>query len=202
MPNAIICPTVTAFDLDSYKVQMDVIKPFASYVHIDVMDGELAPTKSPPLNELWWHDSLSADIHLMFKRPEEVIDDLIKLKPSLVIVHFEAEGDLTNIATLLRGAGIKVGLAVLQETPIDSALSSLEYFDQLLIFSGHLGFHGGVADLGLLFKARIARQHFPDIQISWDGGINDLNAKSLINDGINVLNVGGYIQNSDDPINA
>jgi pentose-5-phosphate-3-epimerase len=75
-------------------------------------------------------------------------------------------------------------------------------FDQVLIFSGHLGYHGGEADLGLLDKVAKVRAHHPEAEIAWDGGINDQNAAKLVAGGVNVLNVGGYIQNSSTPQEA
>jgi pentose-5-phosphate-3-epimerase len=72
-------------------------------------------------------------------------------------------------------------------------------FDHVLVFSGNLGHHGGEADLGLLDKVRSIREHHPEVEIGWDGGINDQNAKQLIDAGVDVLNVGGFIQKADNP---
>jgi hypothetical protein len=47
------------------------------------------------------------------------------------------------------------------------------------VFSGNLGYHGGQADLDLLDKVRKARELKPTIEIGWDGGINDQNAREI-----------------------
>ncbi len=199
---AVICPTVTALDPHEYREQMERIEPFAERVHIDLMDGELAPTKSPGLDHVWWPENLKADIHLMYQKPMDQLEQLVKLKPNLVVIHYEAEVDHAHFATHLRENGIKAGLAILQDTPAEKTFEILNCFDHVLIFSGNLGHHGGEANLDLLGKIPFLRQQKPDLEISWDGGINDQNAKRLIEGGVDVLNVGGFIQNSDDPTTA
>ena len=66
----------------------------------------------------------------------------------------------------------------------------------------HLGFHGGEADLSLLDKVREVRQLYPEVEIGWDGGINDSNAAQLIVAGVDVLNVGGYVHKAPSPNDA
>jgi ribulose-phosphate 3-epimerase len=166
------------------------------------MDGEFAPTKSPELERIWLPHHIKSDIHLMYRRPMEHLDILLKLKPHMVIIHNEADVHHMHFAAELHRHGIKAGLALLADTPEEWAEQIMHSFDHLLIFSGHLGYHGGEADLGLLEKAKKARAHHPDVEISWDGGISDQNAKELAVGGVNVLNVGGFIQKSENPKRA
>lgn len=194
-----ICPTVTAFDEYQYKVQIERIKPFAKRVHIDLMDGEFAPTQSPELSKIWWPPEMEVDIHLMYQRPMEYLDTLIHLKPHMVIVHNEAHVHHMHFAAELHKADILAGLALLQDTPVEYAYQIMHSFDHVLVFSGKLGFHGGVTDLGLLDKVHKIRDHHFDAEIGWDGGINETNVEQLAEAGVNVLNVGGFIQNSENP---
>lgn len=196
---AMICPTVTAFDNDEYKVQIERLVPFAKRVHIDLMDGKFAPSKSPGLDQVWWPESLTADIHLMYQRPAEQIDQLIRLKPNLVVIHFEADVDHLDFSSKLIQNNIKAGLAILSGTPVDSVKDIMHCYDHILVFSGKLGHHGGKADLKLLDKVRQIREHYLEAEISWDGGISDKNAQQLVEAGVNILNVGGFIQKSSDP---
>lgn len=196
----VIAPTVTAYDPHEYRAQMERIKPFAKRVHIDLMDGEFAPTKSPSLRQVWWPEGITADIHLMYQRPMEHLKELIHLHPHLVVVHNEATVHHMHFAAELHKEGIKTGLAVLADTPIEWAYQIMHSFDHVLVFSGHLGYHGGEADLDLLDKVRKIREHHPEAEIGWDGGINDQNAPDLIKAGVNVLNVGGFVQQADDPL--
>ncbi len=181
---------------------MERLTPFAHRVHIDLMDGEFTTSKSPSLEQIWWPPELTADIHLMYQKPMDYIDQLIKLKPKMVIIHNEADVHHMHFAAQLHKEGIEVGLAILKDTPVEYAYQIMHSFDQVLVFSGNLGYHGGEADLGLLDKVKKIREHHPECEIAWDGGINDQNAKQLTEAGVQVLNVGGFIQQSDDPRQA
>lgn len=196
---SVICPTVTAFDLTEYSSQLSRITGFADRVHIDLMDGHFAPSTSPPLDDIRLPHDLIVDVHLMYQDPMAVLDKLVHMKPHMVVVHNEAHVHHMHFTAELHKHGIEVGLAILQDTPVEWAYQIMHSFDHVLVFSGHLGYHGGVADLGLLDKVRKIREHHPDAEIGWDGGINDQNAKLLIEAGVDVLNVGGFIQKSDDP---
>lgn len=195
---AIICPTVTAFDLHTYREQMERIAGFARHVHIDLMDGSFAPTKSPGLEHIWWPPHLKADIHLMYQTPMDSMPELLRLKPDMVIIPAEADVHHMHFAAELHKHGTKAGLAILQDTSVEQLQGILHSFDQVLIFSGSLGRHGGVADLKLLNKVPKVKDLHPEAEIAWDGGISDKNAKQLIEGGVDVLNAGGFIQKAED----
>ncbi len=199
---ATIVPTVTAFEPHEYREQMELAADLSERVHIDLMDGDFAPSRSPGLEQIWWPNKVVADIHLMYRRPMDHLKQLIKLRPHMVIIHNEAEVHHMHFVGELHKEDIKVGLALLQDTPVEWAKQIMHSFDHVLIFSGNLGYHGGDANLELLEKAKQIRAHYPDVEISWDGGITDQNAAALLDAGIDVLNVGGFIQRSDDPKHA
>lgn len=196
---SVICPTVTAYDFEEYSRQLRAVSGFAKRVHIDLMDGEFAPTVSPGLDEIWMPHGPKVDIHLMYQRPMDVIRQLVRLKPHMVIVHNEAEMHHMHFVAELHKHDIEVGLAVLQDTPVHYAHQIMHSFDHVLVFSGNLGHHGGKANLELLDKVREIRYHHPDVEIGWDGGINEHNIKQLVDAGVDVLNVGGAIQKASDP---
>lgn len=161
----VICPTVTAFDMPTYNEQLRRIAGFAERVHIDCMDGDFAPTVSPPLDKVWWPHELTVDLHLMYRRPMDHLERLLHLKPHMVIVHNEADVHHMHFAAELHRHGIKTGLAVLQDTSIEWAYQIMHSFDHVLVFSGNLGHHGGEADLGLLDKVAKVRDHHPEVEI-------------------------------------
>lgn len=198
----IICPTITAYDAHSFRVQMERIEPFAERIHIDLMDGIFAPTTSPRLHEIWWPDHIVADIHLMYQDTMAQIDRLIELKPNLVIIHQEALGNHQEFADRLHQHDIKVGIALLKDTPAETVLHKILSFDHVLVFSGDLGKHGGIADMTILEKVATLRNYSTTIEVSWDGGINDSNISTLVHGGVDVLNVGGFIQSSMNPVEA
>lgn len=199
---AVVCPTITAYDTHEYRQQIEQIEKFAERIHIDLMDGIFTPKQSPSLDKIWWPDQITADIHLMYERPGAYVDQLIKLKPHLIVIHYEADLDHKQFAEQLHKHGIKAGLAILQDTPIEEVKPILTNFDHALVFSGNLGFHGGEFDPKQLDKVRQLRADYPEIEISWDGGIKADNAKRLVESGVQVLNTGGFIQKSDNPAKA
>ena len=199
---ATICPTITAYTAPEFREQLLRIKPFAERVHIDLMDGRLAPTVSPDIDEVWWPHELVADIHLMYEYPMEALHELIRLRPHMVIIHAEADVHHMHFAAELHRHDIEAGLAVLQPTSIERVERIMHSFDQVLVFSGKLGHHGGQLDPDMLGKVRFVRERHPDVEIAWDGGITDENARMLVSAGVDVLNVGGFIQKSADPREA
>lgn len=196
---SLISPTVLAAGESDFAEQMRVITPFAKRIQIDLMDGDFASPQSVGLSQVWWPHTMTADIHLMYRNPEKHLAELIKLRPNMVIVHAEILLHHMHFAAELHSEGIKSGLAILPATEVSDIEQILHSFDHLLIFSGHLGHFGGKADLGLLKKAQEAKDSHPNLEVGWDGGVNDKNIKQLVTGGIDVLNVGGFIQKSDEP---
>lgn len=200
----IVCPTVTVETNDPhhFREQMERVAAFASRIHIDLMDGEFTKTRSINPVQVWWPDTVQADIHLMFRRPSEHLETLVSLNPSLVIFHAESEGDVVACMTHLKRFGIKVGVALLQHTTVLSVKDMVEQADHVLVFAGKLGSFGGEADYSLLSKVEEIKGINPTAEIGWDGGINDRNSRRLVDAGVEVLNVGGFIQRSDQPKRA
>lgn len=198
---SVICPTITAENPHIYREQIEKIEGFAGRLHIDLMDGVFTKNKSLPVNTVWWPSGMLADIHLMHQDPEAELELLIKLKPNMVIVHAESDCDIPRFAAELRKDDIKTGLAIFPETSVQSVAYLLPHVQQVLIFSGNLGYQGGSeADFRLLDKVeQVKKAHHWIEEIAWDGGVNDKNAKMLGDGGIDVLNVGGFIQHSDNP---
>lgn len=198
-----ICPTVTASDPVDFKNQMSQAVRLSRRVHLDVADGKLAPRQLLPLADSWWPGGTRVDIHVMYQRPLDHLSVLIALKPQLVIVHAEADGDFVMLSNQLRAHGIEAGVALLPATPASAIAPALDYIDHVLIFSGNLGYQGGSqADLSLLNKVAELKRLKPRLEIGWDGGINDQNLKALIIGGIDVANVGGYLQHAENVMSA
>lgn len=199
---SIVCPTVTAFDTHEYRAQVERVVPFAKRIHIDLMDGVLAPTKSPDLSQIWLPENIECDVHIMYKRPQDYLEELTILRPSLVIVQAESDCDIPKFAADLRAEGIKVGISVLQDTRIGDVSYLFPHVQHLLIFSGDLGHFGGRADLALLNKVDEAKKIRKSLEIGWDGGISAENCQVLAEASVDVLNVGGAIQKSATPQEA
>lgn len=195
----VIAPAVLAENADMYKQTMEKIQGFAERVHLDIADGEFAPTFTVNSSELWWASTWQADIHAMVARPSEHVDQLIALKPSLIIFHVEVQEDLLPILQKIQAAGIKAGVALQRPTVPDAVGSLIELADHVMIFSGDMGHYGGTASLMQLEKVRLIRAIKPGVEVGWDGGVTIDNAFTLSQGGVDVLNVGGTIAKSTTP---
>lgn len=201
---SIICPTVTPSTPDPhvYREQLERVAVLSDRIQIDLMDGDFAPNKNTNPIQVWWPDNVQPDIHLMYRHPLEHIETLVSLKPSMVIIHAEAEGDVLALMKHLQRLGIKAGVALLKPTEARDAVPLIESADHVLIFSGDLGHFGGHADLAMLRKVADVKAIHPGVEIGWDGGANADNVAELAAGGIDVINVGGAIQRADDPQSA
>lgn len=196
-----ICPTVTPTTPDpaEYSQQMERIARFASRIQIDLMDGDFAPSKSLNPAQVWWPSGITADIHMMFRRPLEQLETLISLQPHLIIIHAEAEGDLKGMMEHVQKLGIKAGICLLKQTDPRDVQDLIAVADHVLLFSGDLGYFGGLADMTVLEKIPTIKSMNAAIEIGWDGGANIENVADLREGGVDVINVGGAIQQSADP---
>lgn len=195
---ATICPTILAKNLAEYNSALERVEDFAVRLQIDFADGEFAPTKTINLIEAHWPAHIHADFHLMHRDPLKEIETIIAQHPSLAIVHAESE-HAKDVIDELNAVRIKTGVCILPETSVESAGALIELVEHVLIFGGHLGYYGGEADLKQLDKVKEIRALKPEIEIGWDGGANDQTVKQLAEGGIDVINVGGFIQNAPDP---
>lgn len=196
---SVVAPAILAETPEDYKAKMERIQGFAQRVHIDICDGEFAPTFTVGAAQIWWPQGWLADIHAMVARPSEHLETFISLKPNLIMFHAEAQEDIVPVLQHVKKFGIKAGVVLLRSTVPSTAAPAIEEADHVMIFTGELGKYGGTASLMQLEKVRLIRAIHPDVEIGWDGGINLENIYSLAQGGIDVLNVGGTLANADDP---
>ncbi|MBB1564073.1 hypothetical protein GWK74_03570 [Candidatus Saccharibacteria bacterium oral taxon 488] len=197
--SSVIAPAILAENAQQYKEQVDRITGFAERVHIDLTDGEFAPTFTVSIPELWAPEGWTIDIHAMVNKLDEYVPKLIALRPHLIIIHAEAEGDVLGALKEIKRSGIMAGLALLKPTVPQTVEELIKEAEHVLIFSGELGKFGGTASLMQLEKIRLVKMINPNVEIGWDGGVMVDNAYSLVQGGVNVLNVGGTIQKATDP---
>lgn len=193
-----IAPAVLSENAEQFKEKMDVLTPFAERVHIDIADGEFAPTFTVSESDVWWPTEWQADIHAMVMRPSEHVQALVSRKPHLIIFHAEVEEDLAAVIQYIKQQGIKAGIALQRPTVPSNVQTLIEAADHVMIFSGDLGHHGGTASLMQLEKIRLIKNIKADVEIGWDGGVTVENAFTLAQGGVDVLNVGGAIAKSAD----
>ena len=196
---SVIAPAVLAENPDDYTAKIERIQSFAQRIHIDISDGEFAPTFTINAAQAWWPQEWTADIHAMVARPSEHLETLISLKPHLIIFHAEASENIVPILQHVKKFGIKAGVALLRSTVPSNVSAMIAEADHVMIFSGDLGKYGGTANMMQLEKVRLIRAIRTDVEIGWDGGVTVENAYSLAQGGIDVLNVGGTLDKTEDP---
>ncbi len=194
-----IVPAILTSDKLDFRTQVEKINTFTRRAQIDVTDGVFAPTATLDITSIWWPKNWTADIHLMAMRPSESIDTILKLNPSLCILHAEAGEDLMPSFDKLKEAGIKVGVALMAQTFPGNVKQYIEAADHVLIFAGHLGQQGMPADLMQMEKISLVRNMKPDVEIGWDGGANMTNVRALAHADLDVINVGAAISKAPDP---
>ena len=198
-----IVPAILAPTPSEFATQLDRVAPFARRVHIDVADGEFVVAKTIGLTQIYDVEGVPMDLHLMVADPMAEFETLVSLRPSLVIVHAEAKGDLVAAFGQLRQFGIKPGLALRPETSIAEVAELLPYIDHLLIFTGgNLGAQGGSFSAAGLTKIAQSQVINPKLEIAVDGGIDPASAKQASAAGAQVLDCGSYIQMAADPAAA
>ena len=199
---SVIAAAVTEETVDRYRGVVEQIKGFAQRVHIDISDGEFAPNFLVPENQLYWPAGWQVDIHAMVSHPSMHVEALIGLKPHTIIFHAEAAEDILPVINQVKAANIQAGVALLRSTVPAVVTPLIQAADHVMIFSGELGQHGGVASLMQLEKVRLIKNINPNVEIGWDGGVSAENAYTLSQGGVDVLNAGGAIANAPDPAAA
>ena len=194
-----IVPSILTDDKQDFRAQAERINIFTRRVHIDVSDGTFAPTQTLDITNIWWPKNWEADLHIMSAMPSAMLDTVLKLSPSLCILHAEANEDLLPIFAALKEKGIKAGVALLPSTSPGNVEHYIKAADHALIFAGQLGAQGGVADLMQMEKIPLVRNMKPEIEIGWDGGANMTNVRAIAHADIDVIDVGSAISRAENP---
>ena len=191
----------TFYNLETAKVD---------YFHIDVMDGKFVENNTLELMKdysltISHISNVGLDVHLMVEDVEEVMDDYISLEPKIITFHYEAiknKDRILEIISEIKSNGIKVGLAISPDTPIEVVKDYCQFVHQILIMTVVPGKGGQMLIPETLEKIKELKSYLIDnnfdTDIQADGGINGDNAKELIEAGVDILVSGNYIIASDD----
>ena len=197
-----VVPTLMTDNKQVYRNLAEIFNTFTRRVQIDVTDNEFTPNRTLDITNVWWPNDWQADLHFMATHPSLYMDTILKLRPSLCILHAEADEDLMPSFAKLKAANIKTGLALLPQTYPGKVKQYLETIDHVLIFAGSLGQQGVGSDLMQMEKIPLIREIRPTVEIGWDGGANMSNIRALAHSGLDVINVGAAISKADDPAAA
>ncbi len=194
-----VVPTVLAETPEQYASMFERASGLSNRVHVDICDGIFADNTTIGLAQVNVEEGVELDLHLMLKEPQAQLETALSLKPNLIILHAESEGDIAAMIEQIRSLGIKAGVALLPETKVEQAAELIRAADHALIFTGTLGHNGGKFQTDQLTKAVEIRNQKPDIEIGVDGGVTDKNAALISLQGVDVLYVGGFLQSAEDP---
>ena len=196
---AVVVPTITTDNQELFTRNLSTFSQFTKRIQIDVSDGSFAPTTTVPLRGMTVPEGLNIDLHLMSARPSEHLPEILSLKPSLCILHAEADDDLASVFQQLRAAGNKTGVALIKTTFPGRVKDLLMQADHAMIFAGDLGRQGGTADMMQIEKIPLLKTVKSSLEIGWDGGVNLSNIRALAHAGVEVLNAGSAIANAGSP---
>jgi ribulose-phosphate 3-epimerase len=172
----------------------------ADWIHVDVMDGHFVPniTIGPVITEgARRATDLPLDVHLMIEQPDRYLEAFAKAGADSLTVHQEACPDLAGTIRRIHALGIRAGVAVNPDTPLETVREVLSDIDLLVIMSVHPGFGGQKYILGSTDKIRSARSILTEVasraELEVDGGIDAANAAEAVEAGASVLVAGSAV---------
>jgi ribulose-phosphate 3-epimerase len=139
----------------------------------------------------------------MIVQPERYIEDFRKAGAEIISVHAEACIHLHRVIEQIKASGAKAGVALNPHTPVSVLSEIIQDIDMVCMMSVNPGFGGQkfiqntynkIHDL----SAMIARKN-AKVLIEIDGGVNQDNAKDLLEAGASVLVAGNFVFSSNDP---
>lgn len=203
MPDFKITPSILGADYGNLNEYLKTLEPFSDWFHIDVMDGNFVKNLTIGAVVV---KSIKSDIpldcHLMINNPHLYIEDFVKAGAYSITIHAEASRHLPEDIKKIKDFGCRAAVSINPDTPVDKISMVLPMVDMVLIMSVHPGFGGQSFIPEVLEKVKWIREHYPDLDIQIDGGINDETAKLAVEAGANILVSGSYILKSDNPAEA
>ncbi|MCU4166679.1 ribulose-phosphate 3-epimerase [Carboxylicivirga caseinilyticus] len=204
----LIAPSLLAADFSNLSSEIEMINQSeADWLHLDIMDGVFVPNISfgiPVLESIKDKCQKPMDVHLMIVEPDRYIDAFKNAGANIYNVHYEACTHLHRTVQSIHNAGMKAGVTLNPHTPVALLEDIISELDLVLLMSVNPGFGGQkfientynkIEQLKELILKKNSRA-----LIEIDGGVDNSNAKKLINTGADVLVAGSYVFKSKNPV--
>lgn len=208
MGSKLVAPSILAADFANLQRDIEMVNHSeADWFHIDVMDGHFVPNISygmPVIQAIKRHATKPLDVHLMIEEPERYIEEFKKVGADIITVHYESTVHLHRTLSLIENVGCKAGIVLNLTTPVSVLEDILPKCYMVLLMSINPGFGGQKFENMTYDRIKKLRKMIDsqnlDTLIEVDGGVNDKNAKQLIDAGADVLVAGSYIFKSNDQL--
>jgi len=197
----LISPSLLSADFGNLQKDIEMINQSESdWFHLDIMDGVFVPNISfgfPVIKFIKKHAKKPLDVHLMIVDPDRYIEDFLKAGADLLTVHYEACHHLHRTVQNIKSKGMKAGVSLNPHTPVHLLKDVIADLDLVLIMSVNPGFGGQKFIPNTIDKIKELKelmiQKNSNALIEVDGGVDNKNAKLLIDSGCDVLVAGSYI---------
>lgn len=209
MKDVIISPSVLGADFLHFEDEVKKIKEAGmSWIHFDVMDGHFVKNISFGnifLKRISPNIDLIKDVHIMIENPLQMVENFKEAGADYLTFHYEAckdDAEVFEVIDKIHENGMKAGLSVKPNTPIEKVYPFLHSLDLVLIMSVEPGKGGQkFIDFSLnrisALRNKIDEERVPTL-ISVDGGINDQTGPECLKVGADILVVGQYLFGHED----
>ena len=200
--NVKIAPSMLAADFSKMGEELSRVENAgADIIHLDVMDGVFVPNITFGIKmvaDLKKIATKPLDCHLMIVSPEKYVKKFAEAGADYVTVHYEAcKENLANVLKLIKSCGVKCGLVINPDTPVEKIVNEIPLCDMVLVMSVFPGFGGQSFISDVLVKVSeirdiIDKNHY-NCLIEIDGGINPQTALAAKKAGCDVLVAGSSV---------
>ena len=202
----LIAPSMLAADFLHLEKDIETVNRYADIFHLDVMDGAFVPNISfgfPVIEAIASKAEKPMDVHLMIIEPEKYVDRFAALGAEMISFHLNASKDPAALLKHIRSLGVKAGLVINPDIPVENLFPYLQDADYVLLMSVFAGFGGqkfieATYDRIRTLKTEIGRQGL-DIKIEVDGGVSASNAAALAEAGAEIFVAGSAVFKAEDP---